>query len=341
MRITLADIAKKVGKSQQLVSAVLNGGKSSSVASEATRRKILAIADDMGYHPNAAAKTVATGKFNGVGLLLSVETWKSSLPTGVLEGIRAALTQCEMHLSLGWFSDRKLTKHDELPRIIRGLMADGLLIKYDSTIPRAMIEIVDESPIPAVWLNTKRDHDAVYPDDFSAGRMAAEHLIKLGHRRIAYIDTNPRPQQDHYSSAERLAGYAQAIRKAGLKPLDLGMRKRLSAADAAKLVLRSVKEDDPITALVAYSDHAAWPVAYAAAREGVRVPRDLSIVSFGGSALSDFGITLTTVTLPEAEVGRLGVEMLLSKIRRPGRALKSRALPFALVAGDTTAPRTS
>lgn len=338
MAATIADIAARVGKTCQLVSAVLHGGRSSSAASEETRRRIFRAAEELGYLPNAAARAVSTGRFGAVGLLLSTASWKSSLPGPTLEGIREALAGRDMHLSLGWFPDEKLTAAGYVPKLLRELMADGLLIKYDSFIPPRMIALIRRHRVPAIWMNSKQAYDCVYPDDLAGARMATERLLGLGHRRIAYADLNPRPARSHYSSDERARGYAEAMKNAGLEPLFLAGGAPVPMDARVALFKGILSRAERPTAIVTYGSTEAMPALYAAAAAGLRVPEELSVVTFAGAAQDSMGVRLAAALIPEEEMGRLAVEMLMEKLDRPSRRLGPRALAFGFDEGQTCAP---
>lgn len=338
MAATLLDVAKAVGKSVQLVSAVLHGGRSSSAASAATRKRILEAARALGYMPNAAARAVSTGRFGAVGLLLSTASWKSSLPELTLNGIRTALAERDLHLSLGWFPDEKLTAAGYIPKLLREMMADGLLIKYDSSIPARMVELVRGSGLPAIWLNSQQEYDCVYPDDFGAAKDITRRFIELGHRRIAYLDFHPRPVSDHYSSEARWGGYEEVMKDAGLSPWHLNEKHPVPKEERLAFVLRVLSRPDRPTAVLTYGDLDALPILHAAALAGLRVPQELSIATFGGRPNDDTGVKITTALIPEEELGKVSVEMLLQKIARPKVKLRPRRLEFGFDEGSTCAP---
>lgn len=337
MAVTIADVARKVGKSYQLVSAVLNGGRSSSAASGVTRTRILRVAEKLGYRPNAAAKAVSTGRFNAVGLLLSTDSWKSTLPATMLEGIREAIRAHDLHLSLGWFEDEELTRDSQAPRILRELMADGLLIKYDSSVPPQMVELLGRARVPAIWVNSKRESDCIFPDDLAGGRRATEFLLGLGHRHVAYVDYNPRPPADHYSSSDRRTGYLQAMQAAG-RPARVVADRPVQLEQRMNLIRQWLTGAERPTAVVAYSNEDALPVVHTATLLGLRVPEEISVVTFAGQSSGQLGVTLTTMLIPEEEIGRIAVEMLVEKIARPKRLQPPRVVPFGFERGATSGP---
>jgi LacI family transcriptional regulator len=324
--ITLKELAEKTGLSRQAVGFILRG---EGHFKDETRERVLKIATDLGYRPNAAARAMSSGRFNGIGLILSTHGWKSNLPSVLLEGIRDALMERDLHLSLSWFHDEKLAEEGQMPKILRELTADGLLIKYDSSVPAPIVEALTRSGVPAVWVNSKRRHDAVYPDDFQGARDATARLIAAGCRRIAYADYNPRPPEDHYSSTDRQGGYRKALEEAGSKVRVVSSAKPIPFEQRPAHIREWLRESPQPDAVVCYSEIEALAILHEALRRGLKVPDDLRIAAFGESVASVSAPELEAILLPNAEVGHRAVEMLLSKIRKPRAKQPAVAVAYA------------
>jgi LacI family transcriptional regulator len=201
-----------------------------------------------------------------------------------------------------------------------------------------MADILDRYAIPSVWLNVKRDHDCVHPDDFGAAVMGTEHLLGLGHRRVGYV-TYDRITHKHYSNADRCDGYTHVMTRAGLTadvmcyPINYGNARR----DA--LLTTWLERPDRPTAVMTYSSAEANAVYIAAARLGLSVPDDLSIMTVVEQNAGSDGAELDSVRLPTETVGVKAVEMLTRKIAAPRRRLPPLALAASLDAekGRSTA----
>lgn len=326
MAITLKELAEKTGLSRQAVGFILRG---EGHFKDETRERVLKIAADLGYRPNAAARAMSSGRFNGIGLVLSTHGWKSNLPPALLDGIRDALMERDLHLSLSWFHDEKLAEVGQMPKILRELTADGLLIKYDSSVPGPIVEALTRSGVPAVWVNSKRRYDAVYPDDFQGAHDATACLIAAGCRRIVFADYNPRSPEDHYSSTDRLGGYAKAMGEAGLKARVVSPLQSMPFDRRPAHIREWLSGDSTPDAVVCYSGIEALAIFHEALRRGLKVPDDLRIAFFGESSASAAAPELEAISLPNAEVGRRAVEMLLSKIRKPRAKLPAVAAKYA------------
>ncbi len=338
MAITLKKIAEHCGLSLQTVGAVLSG-KASLFRAETVAR-VQTAAAELGYRPNSAAKAMRSGRFNNAALVLSDNPWRSTLFRPQITGMDHALSAAGMHLVHAILPEEDLRERGQVPKIIGELMADGLLINYNTGIPAALDEVITRHRLPAIWMNVKRARDCVYLDDEGAGRLATEHLLQIGHRRIAYVDychATTQPDQ-HYSAWDRQAGYEQAMRAAKLQPRVITTAESLPPAKQLPVTRAWLSASDRPTAVVTYCAREAEPILYAAtALLGMRVPQDLSIVTIADEIADHTGVPLTTVILPRYELGKVAVEMLVERIASPKRLVAARALAVRLEVGVSTA----
>jgi LacI family transcriptional regulator len=335
-RVTLREVAEQAGLSAKTVSRILNGKNKEVWPSQARRgEEVRRIARDLGFRFNASARATRTGRFNSVGLVIPYSPGsRGATPMALLGGVHDELASRGRHLVLSWLQEKKLTTDGFVPGILEELMVDGLIVHYDTGIPERMIELVGRYRIPSIWVNVKRDADCVHPDDFDAGRRVTEHLLRRGHRRIAYVDYHyHRPEDRHYSKADRYEGYADAMRAAGLAPRLISDAPPLPPGQSRPDHIREwLTAPDRPTAVVAYSALEATPVAYVASRElGIKVPDDLEIAVFlPGTHMHHVHVPLVEVIHPWPAVGRASVDMLLEKIDHPSRRLPPRRVPFRL-----------
>ena len=327
MPSTIKQIAERSGMSIQTVSKILND--QGEAYRPETRQKIVSIARELGYRPNSSAKAMRSGKFGCVALLLSMDSRKSLLPVPLLEGIQDALAARDLNLMLARLPDEKLENAMVVPKILREWMADGLLINYNADIPSGLVTLIEQNAVPAIWINSRQSNDCVYPDDFQAGRSATEHLIEMGHSRIAFFTWHT----SHYSGSERIRGYQEAMRASNLDPQVADPV--VPDENRANAAFDWLSRPDRPTAIVAYSDHVALPVLYAAASLHLRVPEDLSIVTFDAQRNTMLGRPIDTMILPERAMGASAVDLLLKKIADPTCKLPPHALESTLECGGT------
>jgi LacI family transcriptional regulator len=334
--VTLTDVAKAAGVSYVTVSRVLFGNtdyRRPTFAKRAARIRKLAM--EMGYRPNAAARATVRGRFDTVGLLLSTHHSRSILPESMLDAISDALSQRGLRLSIDKLPDEKLVAEGVVPDLLRAWSVDGLLINYNSEIPARMVELVNAYGLPAVWLNSIQPHDCVYPDDEQAGRIATEHLLELGHKRIAFVHYGG---WGHYSMVARRDGYEKAMRAAGLTPQVVN-EPDMSQADRRRTAAQWLRQPDRPTAAVVYGVATLWPLNLAAQIDlGLKVPDDLSLVSFDNRAMRHADINVTIAQLPGETMAQRAVGMLLERIADPSTTHPPLCLPCRLERGNTTAP---
>jgi len=338
MGVTASDIAQKLGVSRQSVSKVLVGGKTNIRVSSGLAVRIRQTAQEMGYRPNTAARSISTGRTGSIDLLLSTQSGPSRLPTRLIGGIHDALIAKDMQLTVSRLPDSQLTNADFIPKILRERSADGILINYTHHVPRDLPAMLSRHAIPSVWINNKRETLCTYPDEISGYRQATERLLSLGHQRVAFHIMH---EDGHFSEVDRRLGYEQAMQNAGLEPVT----QRASAQegqfyedepladDRLKRVLEWLGRPDRPTAVLAYSQLDTNVIAYAAALLNLKLGRDLSLIGITDGVANQFGMPITQLQLPHDELGRVGVELLLKQIAKPSLIQESRHLEMPMIEG--------
>ncbi|MEM8737051.1 MAG: LacI family DNA-binding transcriptional regulator [Planctomycetota bacterium] len=336
---TLEDIAQAAGVSPRTVSNALNNvGKGLRVDAIKRAENIRKIAADLGYRPNGAARAFSRGTFNAVALLQSTDRHRSFTHPSLLDAVQKVLDQNDLHLTLCRLPDHKLTSHGVVPKLLREYMADGMLINYTDRIPAKMVDLIESFGLPAIWMNTPRDHDAVYFDERAAGRLAVEQVAALGHRSVAYLDVSHHEANlasDHYSARERFIGCHGAAAELGL---DLGcyFREHIlpdsvadrdqDQADMVRFMKSLLQRDDRPTAVISQTTWPATALAFAAAELGLTPGRDLSILAFAHDRDRSLGADLPTIHLPFALLGHTAIRMLQERIAQPEQAIASQVI---------------
>jgi len=298
---------------------VSNALSGSPLVKPLTKERILRAAADMGYRPNSSARAMRNRRFGAVALVLSTERTRSHLQNGLLDGIHSALGERDVHLTVASLPDDKLTAEGFVPKILRDLAVDGLLINYTDHIPRGMIYLIEKNQIPSIWLNTRRAGDCVHIDDLASSRAATDKLIELGHRRIAYVDyhngmADPAP---HYSVCDRRAGYEEAMARAQLTPRIISEPQTIPPEQRVAHAMGWLCDANRPTAIVTYSPYTAVPVVMAALKCDVDVPESLSVLTFAEQSFDNMGLPLGRCVLPQREMGSAGCHALFDKIDNP------------------------
>jgi LacI family transcriptional regulator len=201
-------------------------------------------------------------------------------------------------------------------------------------IPEAAEEIVGSSRVPVVLVGTKPIGNAphVGSDNEAGGYLATRHLLGLGHKRIVYYVSET--IRAHRSVTDRRSGYERAMREAGLVELIDPWHFGIDEAMA-----RLLRDDRP-TAMIGYCHVEALRVTHAAWSQGLVIPTQLSLIAFNDLFMTGYMTPpLTVVSFDTAEMGRIGGEMLVNRIRFGANpAIENVALPQRVIARGTTAP---
>ena len=327
--VTIAEVAKQAGVGVATVSRVLNG---SPAVREETRRRVLDSIDQLGYAPNAAARALSTGRSLAVAVVAPFFTRPSVMER--LRGVSHVLAGAGYQLVL-FDVERPGEAADYFRRLSAGGGLDALL--SISLCPADDdLERFAEAGVPVVLVDHPHDAvPAVHTDDVAGGRLATEHLLDLGHRRIAFLGDFEHNYYGFVSSARRRAGYEQALMAAGIE-VDpaLVLRGSHGREAAAALTREALDGPEPPTALFAASDTQAVGALEAAEALGSRVPGDLSVVGYDDIELARHA-GLTTVAQPLEESGARGAAMVLAALE--GGPIRGRQLPVTLVVRHTTA----
>jgi len=328
------DIARALGIGQSTVSRAFGAP---GYITEELKAQVIATADRLGYRPNQGARAMRLGRFEQVVLVQSVDPMLSWMPHRLLLGIQKALVAKDHGLLVASFPAEALVEESTIPRTLREFSADGILVNYNTNEPPRLAEIIHQHRIPAVWINAKRSMDCVYPDDRQAGRLLAEYLLGLGHRRILYFDMHLiHTAQRHYSRVDRFAGWSEAMAAAGAEALELLPSSHILLGELAEYVCKAL-ECQCSSAVVTYDAEEAAAVLYAALSLKWRIPADLSLACFHHDALY-LGVGISAALSPYEEMGRAAAAMLLKR-QAEGTSQPALALPYTLlVQGSTAGP---
>jgi LacI family transcriptional regulator len=327
---TIARVAEEAGVGVGTVSRVLNG---SPAVSAPTRRRVLEAIATLDYQPSPVARALSTGRTNAIGVVAPFFTQPSVIER--LRGVSHTLADEGYQLIL-----HDVERADQRRELFRSLAGrgtiDGLLAISLAPTDREARRML-RAGLPVVLLD--RDHPTlpcITIDDTEGGRMAAEYLLGLGHREIAFLGDEEANLFGFDSSAHRREGFEAAMTAAGVRPPPEWILRRPPGRDAARVAAAELLARDPRpTAVFAASDVQALGVLEAAQAAGVPVPRELSVIGFDNVEAAGY-TGLTTVAQPLEEIGRLGADLLLRAVS--GEAVPSRRMPLEIVARGSTAP---
>lgn len=336
--VTLSDVAKAAGVSVSVVSRVLNDDPSLR-AREETKQFVRAAAERLQYTPNHAARSLRLSRTHTVGLL--VPDISNPVAAEIIRGVEEGSAALGLQLLLGrveWLgSDGGLAN-----RLVRQGRVDGYLIQPADESKAEVGEELLASGISVVSINARfTGPGSVVLDDESAGRLAAEHLLSLGHEDIAVVGGG----QHSWTSRRRERGVRAAMTVAGLTPRrGWTLRAGYFPEDGRRAVHDLLSRGRRPTALVVANVNAGFGALLAARELGLAVPDQLSVVAVHDSAYAHLvSPALTTVRMPLAQLGRSGVEMLAAQMAGAARedTTVTEPAPELVERGSTAPPAAS
>ena len=318
--VTIKDVAQLAGVGISTVSYVINGHDNH--VSQATRDVILAAARDLNYRPNAIARSMVQRKTATIGLIIT--ELQNALFIPVTEGVEDVLQPQGYHILLASAGD--IASEINAIETMRARQVDGFIImSLSMRFPTDHLMQLHDAGIPFVVINRDLDSDVINQvrmDEIGAGRMAAEHLLSLGHTNIALIagtlSNNPLIQRR--SAIERYQGWRTTLEQRNITNSDHwvidGNYTFEGGYQAGIQLARRIREDsEPPTACFVSSDMMAMGAMKALHDEGLSVPRDIAIVAVGDPPFARFMIpALTTLALPIAEAGRIAAQIVVDNL---------------------------
>ena len=326
---TIYDVASLSGVSISTISRVLNSPEK--VNSE-TRQKVLDAIDALGFIPKAEARARALRQTGRIGAITPFFTAPSFVQR--LRGIAAGLANKNYNLLVypvesaahldSYFASLPLTGN------LDGLIILSLPIR-DEHVARLNLH-----NLPTVLIEYPHETiSSVEIDDIAGGRMAAEYLVKKGHRRIAFLGDTDLPEYAIHPISMRLTGFRQGLQSLGLPlPDEFVCSAPYTQEQTRQVAAKLLNSPQPPTAVFAATDFQAIGVLKAARQLNIRVPDQLAVIGFDDLDMAEFS-DLTTIRQHLDESGRLAVEILLSQIKDPTRPPRHVNIPLTIIERET------
>ncbi len=333
---TLKDVASEAGVSVATVARVLNGDPALRVR-PVTRERVLQAAADLDYRPNRVASGLRTRRTGTIALVLPDP---QNLAWGeTLRGVERAAAE-RGYVVVVADAHGPTLDGEQLTRFVLEGRMDGLLLAFATIVDELVAQIASRG-LPLVPINSRSTmvRGSVTMDDELASGAAVDHLVALGHRRIGFLAG----RADTDVGRRRELGYRQAMARHGVAldpswviPGDYTERQ---AAAAAELTLASPAEARP-TAIIAVNLPSALGVRLTARRRDLRIPEDLSLLTFDDHPILEHtDPPLTAIRLPMAEMGMLGAHMLIDAVGgAPISHVRTTMAPVLVVRRSTSAP---
>jgi DNA-binding LacI/PurR family transcriptional regulator len=329
-RPTIRDVAARAGVSKSLVSRVLH---ESPLVSESRRAAVLRAVEELGYRPNAAARTLVRRRSNTIAVLVT-DLHNLFLPE-VVTGLDAVVERHGYTTLIVSGKHREQAEEEALQRVLE-LRVDGIVCVtarlgraalLDAARSAALVNLTRTPELPRA--------DSVVNDDRAGATLVVEHLAALGHRRIAMIgDTEER------AGADRIRGYRETMTRLGLeREIEVapgGFSESGGYRAAQSLLGRRARR---ATAIFLASDLAALGALDAAVDAGIDVPGELSVVGYDNTPFAALRhIGLSTVDQSGSEIGAVAADAVLTRIERPNRPARRIVIAPTLVVRGTSGP---
>jgi DNA-binding LacI/PurR family transcriptional regulator len=323
-RPTIYDVARRAGVSKSLVSLVLQGNPG---VSAARRAAVVAAIKELGYRPNRAATELASHRTKSVEVV--IDDYRNLSFVGLLAGISSELAGHGYHLAV---TDTQLNAHltRERQASILSTNLDGLIIAGEPGDD--LLDVWTGPTVVAGWRGTiPEGADLVANDDEMGGRIAADHLMKLGHRNIGHLTGLGGP------AAHRRTGFINHLTAAGL-PTQVAGTGRGTAEEDGYLAARELLQVDPnTTAIFAANDTMALGALAAIRQRGLTVPTDVSLIGYDNSPIAQSRfLAITSIDDRSDVVGAAAGRALLERLEEPATNPRQTLVQPTLVVRSTT-----
>jgi DNA-binding LacI/PurR family transcriptional regulator len=328
---SIKDVAREAGVSTATVSHVINKTR---FVSEEVRERVERAIERFQYHPNAHARSLASGKSRIIGLVIS-DISNPFFPE-LVKAIETAAFERGYDVILSNTNYETERASHYVRRFIERKVA-GVAV-MTSEMDQALVEMLVRRDVPAVFLDsgeTGRDISNLRVDYASGIRQSIEHLVALGHRDIAFIGGTA-----HFRSARRRReAFRAAMREHFPQSSERIFEGNFKIEGGRRAASQILREKDLPTAVVCANDLMAIGAMHEFHAAGLKVPREISIVGFDDIAFAGLSQpSLTTVNLPRGELGRRAVEALLETLDDPKHQGFEIRVPTNLIVRESTAP---
>ncbi|TYR79552.1 LacI family transcriptional regulator [Priestia megaterium] len=331
MGVTIKDVANLAKVAPSTVSRVI---ADSSRISEKTKKRVRSAMEELGYHPNIIARSLANKTTEAIGLVMpssADKVFQNPFFPEVLRGISTGAHEKKraIYMSTGETEEEIFT---EVVQMVQGRRVDGLVLLY-SKVDDQILTYLQEHNVPFVVVGKPFKHSDVITyvdnDNFKAGKEATEYLLDLGHERIAFIGGS----LQLVVTIDRLTGYDKAIQSANLPYRDEYVIHEEFLQEGGKEAvheLLTLKERP--TALVVADDLMALGVLNTLGEMGISVPEDMSIISFNNVLIAEMARpALTSVDINIFELGYQAVRCLIKQIETPHLFAEQIRVPHKIV----------
>jgi LacI family transcriptional regulator len=329
-RPTIMDVARLCGVSKTTVSVILNQSPASARVPQETRQRVRVAAEQLGYRPSWRARALTSRKTHMIGIL-----YAPPMPLivrgnyeGIIAGINEVLQGAGYHVLFMPLGENR----SDWGNIVFDQRIDGCLVLSRLEEPLASALLNSRLPLALVNADTSLPLPMVLADDYGGSKQTLDHLLGLGHERIAFLLGEQPP---HYSVVQRTAAYMDAMKAAGFE-----QHAQVLTQTPEQFVQALAGNKTGPTAVIAYTHYMAVRLLRLLWDAGLKVPDDMSVSTFTNVFPTETTIPpLTTVALPTEEMGRAAAGMVVEQLKNDGATERKRlVLEESLIVRRSTAP---
>jgi LacI family transcriptional regulator len=337
-RPTIKDVARQAGCSLSTVSLVIN---TSGYVSEETRKRVLKVVRELGYHPTRSARGLASRTSGNIGFILREDHFSQAEPfyTKIFLGAEFAAREHHYYILLTTVGNR-FNERTDTPRFLLERNVDGLIIA--GKVNLRLVDSFERFGVPIMLVDFQvkgKRFSSVVIDNRGGARAAVTHLLDLGHKNIGFVGGDI----EHPSLSERFEGYQETLRDHGLEVQQafIEIRERdTRIANGAESMKRLLAHARHPTAVFAVNDAMAIGCMRQIKEAGLRTPEDVAVVGFDDIEMSALvEPRLTTVHVHKEELGRLGLERLVEIIDTTSPKILTTLVPVELIERESTLDR--
>lgn len=332
MAVTLKDIAERAGVTSATVSMVINNKPN---ISEATRKKVLKIAAELNYYPNAIARGLATRRSNSIGVI--VPNLASSFVVRILQGIKSTNRDIEYTVQLFDTVGQKENESQLFQRLARERRIDGVIL-IGTTVGDEELKVFRDESVPCILVARRCDMlSAVYVNNARGAEDATDYLVSRGHRDVACVVC----RTQNLPTEERLQGYRASLEKNNVDfredlVFEAADNDMTSGVEVFGRLRKALKGSESPAVFVPAGDMVAIGIIKAAKKAGVAVPGELAVVGYDDIPAAEvIEPTLTTVRQPKLEMGDFAINMIVDAIEGKETSQKQKELQTKFIVRES------
>ncbi|MGB9679026.1 MAG: LacI family DNA-binding transcriptional regulator [Thermoanaerobacteraceae bacterium] len=329
MNVTIKDVAKRANVAPSTVSRVIADNPR---ISRETKERVWEAMKELGYYPNAIARSLASKVTNTIGLIMprsTEEAFSNPFFPEVMRGISVVAHKENYDLLISTSGNKEEEKQSVL-NMVKGRRVDGIILLSSRTTDE-LIPWLRKDGFPFTVIGKPLDAKGVLwvdNDNIGASRLATKYLIKHGHKKIAFISGS----LEYVVSLDRLDGYRLALEESNINFVRELVQQDEFSEDGGYMAMKRILEIDVPTAVVVTDDIMAFGVIRAAIDKGYKVPKDISIIGFNNIPLSAFANPpLTTIDISTFDLGVKSAELLIYKLKKIEKQVDHVIVPVKLV----------